>query len=149
MDTDSTFLVPGTFLCLTLFLSFTQVDSYFTHVNLNSPRTLFTLLSLHLTGYKFPQICSAVWSSVHEMYIGYLDWIFHRTKEPLSTSYPPCYPPLKMSYFQVITTWVATNAWSPFTLIRWCVGDYQSVGSSAPVVSRWLWPGKKNIFRGG
>ena len=28
-------------------------------------------------------------------------------------------------------------------MTRWCSGDNQSVGSSVPVVSRWLWPGNR------
>ena len=34
--------------------------------------------------------------------------------------------------------------WWLFT--RWCLGDNQSVGSSVPVVSRWLWPGNRTFL---
>ena len=30
--------------------------------------------------------------------------------------------------------------------IRWCSGNNQSVGSSAPVVSRWLWTGNRTVL---
>ena len=60
------------------------------------------------------------------------------------------YPPanhhaihLKKSYFQVITTcYPPVLNYHP----RWCLGDTQSVRSSALVVSRWLWPGNRTLL---
>ena len=55
----------------------------------------------------------------------------------------------KMSYFQVIATC------KPLVLMNlhfnyhtcWCSCDTQNVGSSVPVVSRWLWPGKRTLLK--
>ena len=61
----------------------------------------------------------------------------HRqAKKPPSTSWPSCYPPLKMSSFQVITTGANHWCWWPFTLIITLAGARALIKLSGHC--RWL-----------